>query len=410
MLKKTALAISIAMSANALAISPETRQQYIAEFSMIKFMYPSEQASWYWQNLDQVLPQATVKRTVQQVKPLPRDLVDVNQVYGTLYKDEKLGSLMQGDNPSVNSMMIIKNGKVIFEHFNMPYNTRHVWMSNAKTIVGTLVAMLEAEGKIDVMQPLKHYLPELNDKGWGQVRILDVLNMQSGMDAEENDAARADVNSHITQLFLTEFAEATDYYDTLINIPTKGEAGKAFEYSSANTQMLGLLIARVEGKPLSQVFEERVWSKAQMTSDMAMTLTPDGHEVVHGLVTTNTEDMARYAMLYTDSGNTIANERVISKDIVNTIRTSVTPDVYTVSEASGPFEAFADDLPLGGSYQFDAIWEDGDMFKGGMRGQGIYISPDKDVVAVWFSNRVEKHNVSGFVRNFVRSIKMDGYF
>jgi CubicO group peptidase (beta-lactamase class C family) len=402
-MKKSLIALSIALSTQALAIPMETRQQYMNEFSLVKFMYPSEQASWYWQNLEQVLPSAKVKRA-GEVKPLARDLMDPKRVLDTRFNGARLGDLLTGDNPSVNAIMVVKNGKVVFEHFNMPYHTQHVWMSNAKAIAGLLVAMLEAEGKIDVRKPMKTYLPELDGKDWGEVSVLDVLNMQSGIDAEENDAARSNPNSHITKLFFSETGEAPNYYDTLVNIPRKGEPGKAFEYSSANTQMLGLLITRVENKTLSEVFEERVWSKAGMTSDAYFTLTPDGFEVVHGLLSSNTEDMARFAMLFTDSWKATAEQPVISKALLETIRGSVTPGVYTVSEASGQFEALADDLPLGGSYQFDAIWEDGDMFKGGMRGQGIYISPDKDTTVVWFSNRIEKHNVSGYVRNLVKSL------
>ncbi len=38
-----------------------------------------------------------------------------------------------------------------------------------------------------------------------------------------------------------------------------------------------------------------------------------------------------------------------------------------------------------GAYQWDAIMSDGDMFKGGVGGQGLYVSPSRDMVAVWFT-------------------------
>ncbi|MBY5944493.1 serine hydrolase domain-containing protein [Photobacterium rosenbergii] len=404
MVKHSLIALAIASTAATADISAETEQEYIADFSLQTFMYPSEQASWYWQNLDKVLPYATLTKGSQS-KPLERNLITPENVHQTRFNDQSLGSLLTGSNPSINSMMIIQNGKVIFEHFNMPYDSQHVWMSNAKSIAGLLVALLEEEGKLDVVEPLSTYMPELADTSWGSTRIIDILNMQSGLDAEENDTARANPDSHITQLFFAEIEAKGDYYQTLIDIPRKSDAAKAFEYSSANTQILGLLIAKVEGKPLYQVMNERIWAKAGMSDYGYITLTPDGHEVIHGLMTSNTEDMARYAMLYTDSWQATSDERIISPSVVKTIQQSVTPGVYTVSPASEQFITMTADEPVGGSYQFDAIWDDGDMFKGGMRGQGIYISPAKDTVAVWFSNRIEKYNVAGFVRNFVKDLE-----
>jgi len=35
-------------------------------------------------------------------------------------------------------------------------------------------------------------------------------------------------------------------------------------------------------------------------------------------------------------------------------------------------------------YQWDAIFEDGDMYKSGFGGQGLYVSPTRDMAVVWF--------------------------
>lgn len=403
MFRKSLLAAIVAFSVNANAITTDTRQTYINEFGMVSFMYPSQQASWYWENLDQVMPTASVKKAGIPIA-LQREYINLDSVYDATFNDSKLSSLLKGYNPSVNSMMIVKDGKVIFEHHNIPENTKHVWMSNAKAIAGVLVAMLEAEGKIDVREPLKTYIPSLKDKAWGNVAIIDVLNMQSGLDHEENDSARANPNSWITKMMFAETGEAPDYYDTLINIPMSKVPGKAFEYSSANTQMLGLLISTVEKKTVAEVFEERIWSKAGMTADGYYSLTPDGYEVVHGLFNSNIEDMARFGMLFTPSYKATTNKDIVPQSIVRHIQQSVKPGVYKVSPAHKGFIGMFPDEPIGGTYQFDAVFADGDLFKGGMRGQGLYISPDKNLVAVWFSNRIEQHNVAGYIRGFVKNL------
>ena len=42
----------------------------------------------------------------------------------------------------------------------------HVWASTAKTTVGTVVAMLVEEGKVDPEKGITHYVPELKGTNW----------------------------------------------------------------------------------------------------------------------------------------------------------------------------------------------------------------------------------------------------
>ena len=44
-----------------------------------------------------------------------------------------------------------------------------------------------------------------------------------------------------------------------------------------------------------------------------------------------------------------------------------------------------DDAPKGQSYQWDAVFEDGDLYKAGLGGQALYVSPETDTVVVYFS-------------------------
>ena len=42
------------------------------------------------------------------------------------------------------------------------------------------------------------------------------------------------------------------------------------------------------------------------------------------------------------------------------------------------------------TYQWDAVWADGDFFKYGFRGQGLYISPTRDLVVAFFGRRANR--------------------
>jgi hypothetical protein len=45
------------------------------------------------------------------------------------------------------------------------------------------------------------------------------------------------------------------------------------------------------------------------------------------------------------------------------------------------------------------VYADGDFYKGGARGQGLYVSPGRDVVVGWFSTTME-----GPWMNYARAI------
>jgi hypothetical protein len=46
----------------------------------------------------------------------------------------------------------------------------------------------------------------------------------------------------------------------------------------------------------------------------------------------------------------------------------------------------ADDPPRHNTYQWDFVMPDGDFFKGDHNGQGLYISPARDVVVAFFGS------------------------
>ncbi|ADV89283.1 beta-lactamase [Vibrio vulnificus] len=51
---------------------------------------------------------------------------------------------------------------------------------------------------------------------------------------------------------------------------------------------------------------------------------------------------------------------------------------------------------------FDTIFEDGDLYKGGVGGQGIYISPDKDLVVTFFSTSTGKNQEETYAREIAK--------
>lgn len=56
-------------------------------------------------------------------------------------------------------------------------------------------------------------------------------------------------------------------------------------------------------------------------------------------------------------------------------------------------ESFPDIKGLANRHQWDIVFPDGDFFKAGVGGQGMYISPSADTVVVWFSTGKQMEEV-----------------
>ncbi|GAL28966.1 probable 6-aminohexanoate-dimer hydrolase lipoprotein [Vibrio variabilis] len=64
--------------------------------------------------------------------------------------------------------------------------------------------------------------------------------------------------------------------------------------------------------------------------------------------------------------------------------------------------SFYNDKDLKNGYMFDTIFDDGDLFKAGVGGQGIYISPEKDLVVAFFSTGDGSNQEESYAREIAR--------
>ena len=68
--------------------------------------------------------------------------------------------------------------------------------SVTKSVVGTLGAMLVAQGRIDADKRVAEYVPELADSAFGSATVRQVLDMTTGLKYSEDYADRMPVWAH----------------------------------------------------------------------------------------------------------------------------------------------------------------------------------------------------------------------
>jgi CubicO group peptidase (beta-lactamase class C family) len=352
---------------------------------------------YYNLHLSEVLHTATSKPNENYV-PLEKA---INKKLGDEVKfTPKEGEMSMNEysvhpNHRIQGIMMIHKGKIVYETYpGMNPTDVHAWMSPGKATVGLVIAQLEAEGKIDMEKEVVHYLPEFKGSNWDGIKMIDAANMATALQLEETMEAIIDPESIIVKFFSAEFGSpnpATGKVDDWLAILKEAEKvdgekpGERFRYSSAVTQIFVVIAERIENKTWAKLFEDRVWGKMTARLPMQHHLTPDGTSVAHGLLSTTLEDFARFGMLFTPSWDKAAVAPVVSAEVLKRLQTAGKRDAFVAgAKYQGEIEDFGEE-PWMNSYQFDAVFKDGALWKHGNIGQGIYIDPARDFVGVYFS-------------------------
>ena len=179
-----------------------------------------------------------------------------------------------------------------------------VWFSVSKTLVSTAVAILEDRGQIDVDKPIDSYLETLSGTAWEGIRVIDILDMTSGIDCPE---VHEDADSCFWG-FYDAFGwpmAARVQEDPMEMVKKMGKlrpAGQVFDYTSVNTEVLNWLVEAISGERFTDFIQREIWQRTGAESDALITTTPNGDAFSAGGVSTNLRDLARYGMLFTRAG------------------------------------------------------------------------------------------------------------
>jgi CubicO group peptidase (beta-lactamase class C family) len=286
----------------------------------------------------------------------------------------------------VSGMVVVRRGRIVFERYpRMRPDDRHLLMSVTKAVTAALVGILELRGDLDLGQPVDAVIGELAGSAWAGITIRDVLDMASGIDCLEIDVPGAyDDPAHPFYRF-----EATlgwrpspggplpTPYEFVSALPSHRPPGEVYEYTSVNTFVLSWLVERVTGLPFADVLGREIWSAGGFEAPALLCGSAAGAPGSHGGLCITLRDLARFGMLFTPS----AAVPVIAAEHLRRIRAGTRPHLHRARRDQPEYvtAAYGSDLPPA-SRQWDFAMADGDLFKGGFGGQGLYVSPARDLV------------------------------
>jgi CubicO group peptidase (beta-lactamase class C family) len=375
--------------------TPEQARDFRQRFSPEELISAGDVALFHFIDIGLWLETAIAARS-GEVLPLETSLdPSVGQTrVGAAGGGMPLSAYLRSEKSRAQGFIVIQGGRIIFEDYpGMRPTDNHVWMSIAKTTASLVVRKLAEDGKIDVQKPIDTYLPAFRDTEWRGTRVIDVLDMASGMDIVETQANRENPQSIISRYNHATVGEANadgkveSQLEVVRSARRLGPPGVSFDYSSLNTTVLALLAEAVEGKRWTDIFEERVWGKMGNEGDMQVGLAPDGTPQAHGLLSARLRDLARYGLLYTPSWAKASREQIVTSAYINEIQHGGRKQIFLKGELGKLMvnSVFPAHPPSANHWQWDAVWDDGDFFKGGVFGQGLYVSPGRDLVVAWYS-------------------------
>ena len=325
--------------------------------------------------------QATVEHTAA-VRPLPSapDAALAATMIQHAGRAQRFADYVAGD-PLIDGVVVLRGGRIVFEAYpNMPPWQRHFAWSVTKVVTATVLASLVRDGVIDMSAPVERYVAALDGTAWAGTSMQHIADMASGIACLDSDGYQDTSTCVYTMEESLDITAATgrnpDFIAHLQGMRRGRSAGAANEYVSANTNVLALAMEAATGRDFSSLLRERVWSRIGAEADALMAISPAGYAYASGGLSARLRDIARFGELFVRP----ADFDVLTAAQVAAMQGGGLP----LAPSERRRARIGDDLPTRAAWQWDYIWNDGAMFKGGYSGQGLYVDPARDLVIAWF--------------------------
>jgi CubicO group peptidase (beta-lactamase class C family) len=350
------------------------------------FRFP--QMRWSVAHFRQLMPTINVSRGLSAPSVLPQKMS--NDIDAVLFLPLGGNTPMSWEQSLqanyTDGIIVLHRGTVVYERYFgvLKPAGQHAAMSVTKTFMGTLAALLVAEGALDPERKVTDYVPELAASAFGTATVRQLMDMTTGIRFSEDYAdPNAEVWAHAAAgnplPKPADYKGPRTYYQFLATVQPQGRHGEAFHYRTANTDALGWVLARVSGRNVAQLLSERIWSKLGAEQDAYMSVDSIGTPFAGGGLNAGLRDLARFGEMVRNNGR---------YNGLQILPPSVVADIQQGASREDFAKAGYQLLP-GWSYR-DMWWVShnahGAFMARGVHGQALYIDPTAEMVIARFAS------------------------
>jgi CubicO group peptidase (beta-lactamase class C family) len=278
----------------------------------------------------------------------------------------------------VSGLLIARDNVILVERYQYARTDRDRLLSQSmvKSITGVLVGLAIADGAIrSVDDTVEAYVPGFKGSEYGRTPLRDLLHMASGVDFGEARDGGRDLNRLWDDLVLGSGVVRKGSIASMIQFNHRlVPPGTRFHYASIEPDVLGQVLRRVLGRPLSQYLAERVWRPIGAEADATWLLDAEGCELPHFGFSAVLRDWARLGRLLAHDG-TWEGKQVVPASWMRDATTVRPADAYLAPGSATPYLGYGYLLWLlaGERRQFALL---------GANGQRICIDPSSKLVMV----------------------------
>ena len=211
-------------------------------------------------------------------------------------------------------VMVLQHGRVRLQRYAPGFGPAQRWesFSVAKSVTSTLLGIALQRGDIHSLDDtLGTYIPELRDSAYAEVTVQQLLTMTSGVHWNED---YADAKSDVAQMYLHACVDGQAHIVTYLRKqPRQWPAGTHWNYNTAETDLLGILVQRATHRSLAAYLSQTIWQPYGMAADAYWIKDEcDGSDTGGSGLSATLGDYARLGQFMLDGGR-IGGKPVVAK-------------------------------------------------------------------------------------------------
>ncbi|MHA2357059.1 MAG: serine hydrolase domain-containing protein [Candidatus Thorarchaeota archaeon] len=314
--------------------------------------------------------------------------------------DAAASHILENAEADVNSLIVVRNGHIVFERYFRPYlfeaDDPNVMYSITKTVIALLVGIAIDMGYLEsVDQRVLDFFPNstfADTNAWKEaITIEHLLTMTSGLRWIERGylsygpEAVAEGEDLIRYLFGSQ-----DWVQNVLDRPMAAEPGTSFNFNSGGLHVLSVILQNSTGMTAAEFADAYLFGPLGITSS-AWLHNPRGE--THGAtgLTLIPRDLAKIGLLCLNDGRWDGSQIVSSEWLAESFNFFVTTN---------------HSLDFG--YQW-WIHNTSNFYSAkGFQGQALYVIPEHELVVVFTSNMIDAWlSLDDIVEDFIIPAALD---